>query len=353
MSSSLTTQSEPTRLSLQGQIPETSSGLRLDQVAAEMFPEYSRSKIQDWIKSGELTLDGRKCKAKLKVFGGELVLINAESQVEGDWLPEAMDLNIVFEDDDLLVINKPAGLVVHPAAGNWSGTLLNGLLHHCPKQIELPRAGIVHRLDKDTSGLMVVAKTLTSQTSLVNQLQERSVSRVYRALVHGELPCVLPSALKSQKKGKSKVTHAHASSCDLETVFDGSIEADIGRHPTARTRMAVVKSGGKFARTHYRSIETFEGYTHVELKLDSGRTHQIRVHMAHLGFPLVGDPVYGKKIPAAKTRVNEVLQALENFERQALHAIQLGLIHPQTNKYCEWRIDMAQDMSDLFSLLSI
>lgn len=307
------------KLSLTGQIPIDSFGLRLDQVVAEMFPEYSRSKIQEWIKTGALRIDGDISKPKTKVFGGEAVSIDVESEPQGEWQAEAMDLDIIHEDDQILVVNKPIDLVVHPAAGNWSGTLLNGLLHHCPSLVELPRAGIVHRLDKDTSGLMVVAKTLIAQTSLVDQLQERSVSRIYRAVVHGEL------------RGK------------------GVVEADIGRHPKARTKMAVVTSNGKFARTHYRKVQLFEGFSYIELKLDSGRTHQIRVHMAHLGFPLVGDSVYGRKIAPALTKQSDILDTIERFNRQALHAKSLGLIHPKTNEYCAWTIPIAQDMEELLS----
>lgn len=304
-------------VSLQAHAPQSANGNRLDQVAAELFPEYSRARLQTWIKEGSLLVDGRQMKAKAKLCGGEDIRVEAELASEGDWVAQNIPLDIIFEDDDLLVINKPAGLVVHPAAGNWDGTLLNGLLHYLPGQANLPRAGIVHRLDKETSGLMVVAKTLIAQANLVEQLQARSVSRKYRAIVQGEV-----------KK-------------------EGEVEADIGRHPTQRVKMAVVRGGGKYALTHYTICEEFDGFTSLRLQLETGRTHQIRVHMAHINHPLVGDPVYGRPIPATRIRGNEGLRAVAEFPRQALHAESLSLIHPTTGKDVGWKVPLANDFQAL------
>ena len=239
-----------------------SSGRRLDQVAAELFPQYSRSRLQSWIRSGQLLVNGEVKAAKFKLQGGESLEIQAELEAEGDWKPEPIELDIIYEDRHIAVINKPAGLVVHPAAGNRDGTLLNALLHRYPEVETVPRAGIVHRLDKDTTGLMVVARTLEAQTELVRQLQARSVSREYEAVVVGGM------------------------------TGGGIVDAPIGRHPVNRKKMAVTsdgKSGGKEARTHYSIIQRFDGHTHVRCKLETGRTHQIRVHMAHIHHPLVGD----------------------------------------------------------------
>lgn len=310
-------------VSLQSNSPDTASGKRLDQVVAQMFPEYSRARLQAWIKDGALLVDGRKLKSKAKLCGGEKITIHAELESEGDWQAEDIFLDIVFEDEHLMVINKPAGLVVHPGAGNWNGTLLNALLHHSSEQEKLPRGGIVHRLDKDTSGLMVVAKSLVAHSHLVNQLQERTVSRQYRAIVQGMV-----------KK-------------------DGEVEADIGRHPSQRTKMAVVRASGKYALTHYRIYEELEGYSHLKLKLETGRTHQIRVHMAHIGFPLVGDPVYGRPIPQTKVIANAGLRPIAEFPRQALHAEALSFIHPVSLKELSWKIELPNDMVSLLEHLRV
>ena len=303
---------KPNQIIHQMIISNDHAGSRLDQVASILFPDYSRSRLQEWIRTGALTVDGRVLKPKAKLAGGEVLLIKAELVSEDTFLPEAMHLDIVYEDDDIIVINKPAGLVVHPAAGNWTGTLLNGLLHYCPELEQIPRAGIVHRLDKDTSGLMVVAKTLGAQLSLSEQLQSRTVSRTYWAVVRGE----------PDKRG--------------------AVEADIGRHPTQRTRMAVVKSG-KFARTHYRVLRRFTGFSLMELKLETGRTHQIRVHMTHIGFPLVGDPVYGGRW-STNDKTDLTLLDVVDFPRQALHAKALGLIHPTRHEEMSWICDLPEDM---------
>ncbi len=303
-------------------VPEELMGKRLDFAATELFPGYSRSRIQSWIKSGALTLNGETAKPKDKVLGGESLVLLAEMEEQGDWEAEDIPLEIVYEDEHILVINKPAGLVVHPAAGNRSGTLLNGLLFHCPDLINVPRAGIVHRLDKDTTGLMVVAKSLEAHADLVAQLQERTVSREYEAVVAGVM------------------------------TGGGRVEAAIGRHPRQRQKMAVVDFGGKEAITHYRVIKRYPNHTHVRLKLETGRTHQIRVHMAHIGYALVGDGTYAGRMKIPKNASTELLDLLRNFGRQALHAAQLGLIHPITGEYLEWQVERPDDMKALLRVLA-
>lgn len=302
-------------------VPEHCSGQRLDQVAAELFGAYSRSKLQSWIKSGELTVNGEKAKTRDKMLGGEVLELEAELQEQGSWEPEDIALDIVYEDESILVLNKPTGLVVHPAAGNHTGTLLNALLHHCPGLINIPRAGIVHRLDKDTTGLMVVAKTLEAHTDLVAQLQDRSVSREYEAIAQGVM------------------------------TGGGRVEGNIGRHPRQRTKMAVLQFGGKEAITHYRLIRRFTSYTHIRLKLETGRTHQIRVHMAHIGYPLIGDGAYAGRFKIPKGLDKSMIETLRNFPRQALHAAHLGLMHPATGEYIEWDAPLPQDFADLLQTL--
>lgn len=296
-------------------------GQRIDQVAATVFAEYSRSQLQQWIKKGQLLVDGEQRRPKDKVLGGERLTLRATLEVQGDWQSEDIPLDVVYEDRDIVVINKPAGLVVHPGAGNRQGTLLNALLHHYPPQKNIPRAGIVHRLDKETSGLMVIARTLQAQTSLVEQLQERTVSREYEAVVIG-----VPVGGKT-------------------------IDFSIGRHPTARTRMAVVQHGGKPAVTHFRVVHRFSHHGHIRVQLETGRTHQIRVHMAHIGFPLVGDPLYvGRpKIPAGAS--DELIATLRGFKRQALHAISLSLEHPSTGETLSWQAPLPDDLVALLSAL--
>ena len=302
-------------------IPDNLSGVRLDQAAAKLFPDYSRARLQGWIKSAALTVDGEQAKPKDKVFGGEELQLVPELEEQGDWQAEDIALDIVYEDDDILVVNKPAGLVVHPAAGNYSGTLLNGLLYHAPDLINVPRAGIVHRLDKDTTGLMVVAKTLTAHADLVEQLQERSVSREYEAVVQGVM------------------------------TGGGRVEGNIGRHPRQRQKMAVLDHGGKEAITHYRVLQRFDQFTHIRLKLETGRTHQIRVHMAHIGYPLIGDPLYAGRFKIPRQASTELLECLRGFNRQALHAAQLGLIHPGSGDYMEWQAERPRDMQSLLEIL--
>jgi 23S rRNA pseudouridine1911/1915/1917 synthase len=273
-------------------VPGTLAGLRLDKALARMFPEHSRSRLQRWLREGHVQLDSHAASPKQKIWGGERIELRPQAEpTQTAFRAEPIALEIVHEDDELLVINKPAGLVVHPGSGNWQGTLLNALLHHLPQLAAIPRAGIVHRLDKDTSGLLVVAKSLRAQTELVRQLQARTVKREYLAVVHGVVR------------------------------LGGEIAAPVGRDPRSRTRMAVVGSG-KPSLTRYKVAERFENATLLECSLATGRTHQIRVHMQALGHPLVGDPVYGLK------RRGE--SKAGGLRRQALHAVRLEFSHPES-----------------------
>ncbi len=298
-------------------------GMRLDAAAAMLFPNYSRTRLQSWIESGELLLDNQEAKAKDKVKENQMIDIDAELiDVQTD-LPEPMDLEIVFEDEHLLIVNKPAGLVVHPAVGNSTGTLLNGLLHHLPKSAQIPRAGIIHRLDKDTSGLLMVAKTIEAQLKLTEMLKEHDISRHYLAITNG----VLPSSF--------------------------TINARIGRHPTDRTKMAVLvaKGLGKEAITHCEVIERFSQHTLIEARLETGRTHQIRVHMAHKKFPLLGDPLYGPRTFVPKNANAETIEQFRNFKRQALCAYALFLDHPITGEPLEFEISLPPDMQAILDTL--
>lgn len=310
------------------EVPLECAGMRLDQVAAQLFAEYSRERLKDWIKDGQLMLDGRVAKPKDRVAGGELMQLSAELAVETPALPQDIPLSIVYEDEHLLVIDKPAGLVVHPGAGNPDGTLMNALLHHHTDLNLLPRAGIVHRIDKDTSGLLVVAKTLEAHTDLTAQLADKSVYREYEAVAAG----VMTSG--------------------------ATIDEPIDRHPTDRTRMAVVKrrddddTRGRDAVTHYRVISRFRGHTHVRVQLETGRTHQIRVHMAHAGHPLVGDPVYGGRMRLPKGGTPEMIKAVQHFPRQALHARRLGLVHPASGESMSWESPLPADMVELLAILA-
>ncbi|WP_062268877.1 23S rRNA pseudouridine(1911/1915/1917) synthase RluD, partial [Endozoicomonas arenosclerae] len=300
-------------------VPDELGSKRLDQIAASCFPDFSRARLQEWIKNGDLLVNGQKKKPKDKLVGGEELILSVEVEDEERWEPENIPLDIVFEDDAILVINKPVGLVVHPAAGNYSGTLLNGLLYHYPDIASVPRAGIVHRLDKDTSGLMVVAKTLAAHTDLVGQLQDRTVSREYEAVTQGVMTA------------------------------GGTVDEPIARHPTHRLRMAVVASG-KPSVTHYRVLEKFAAHTHVRCKLETGRTHQIRVHMSHIRFPLVGDDLYAGRLRIPKGCTAVLEEALRGFRHQALHARRLGLMHPVTDEYMEWEAPLPEDFADLLKV---
>jgi 23S rRNA pseudouridine1911/1915/1917 synthase len=296
-------------------------GLRLDQAAAELFPDFSRSRLQAWIRSGELRMDGNCARPRDRVSQDALLSLGAELVEEVPWQGEAIELDLVFEDDSIVVLNKPAGLVVHPAAGHQAGTLVNALLHHDPELATLPRAGIVHRLDKDTSGLMVVAKTLQAHNHLVAQLQARTVKREYAAVCIGAM------------------------------TGGGIVTEPIGRHPRDRKKMAVVSAGGKPAVTHYRIAQRFAHHTHITVRLETGRTHQIRVHMSHLRYPLIGDPSYGgrTRIPKAATQV--LIDTLRQFPRQALHAQALGLVHPRSEELLQWDVPLPPDMQHLLQVL--
>lgn len=311
---------EPTRISLT--IPHDLGGLRLDQALQKLLPEHSRSRLQAWIKEELVTIDNKATSAKTKVWGGEQVVVLPQTAPESHaYTAEAIPLNIIYEDDHILVINKPAGMVVHPAAGNWSGTLLNALLHHVPSVKDIPRCGIVHRLDKDTSGLLVVAKTLTAQTSLVRQLQARTVKREYRAIVWGQI------------------------------WRNGVVDQPIGRDPRSRTKMAINRAG-KPAITRYEVLERFSVHTYLRCNLETGRTHQIRVHMQFLKAPMVGDNVYGfRGIVPIRAMTMTLREAVDDFKRQALHAVKLGLIHPETNEFMEWQIELAEDMKVLLEAM--
>lgn len=300
-------------------VPESLAGLRLDAALAKLLPEYSRSRLSDWIKEGLVEVNGKAGVPKAKLVGAEKLRVRLPEIDSGSaFAPEEMALNIVYEDEAVLVIDKPAGLVVHPGSGNWSGTLLNGLLAYHPPLGVVPRAGIVHRLDKDTSGLMVVAKTLPAQTDLVAQLQARSVKRIYRAVADGIVP------------------------------FDGKIETLIGRDPHNRTKMAVVKFGGKEAITHVKVLERYLNHSYIECTLETGRTHQIRVHMRAARHPLAGDPVYGNVRHPASENVKAAVKALN---RQALHAYRLSFRHPENGEILQFEAPIPEDMYTLLSML--
>lgn len=305
----------------QAAVPVESSGKRLDQVAAELFPDFSRAKLQEWMKEGSLLCNGNQGKPKNKVRVGDVLTIEAQQQEQLTDIPQDLELDVVYEDEHILLVNKPAGLVVHPAAGHADGTLLNALLFHCPSLKELPRAGIVHRIDKDTSGLLVVAKTLKAQNGLVEQLQSHSMGREYDAVALG----VMTSG--------------------------GTVDTQIGRHPKDRKRQAVVVTGGKDSVTHYRVVKRYRAHTHVRCNLETGRTHQIRVHMAHVRHPLVGDPVYGGRLKLPAGANEELKLMLRSFSRQALHARSLTLVHPETGKEMSWSVPLPEDFELLLTLL--
>ncbi|MCV6591182.1 MAG: 23S rRNA pseudouridine(1911/1915/1917) synthase RluD [Marinobacterium sp.] len=308
------------QVQLQAQVADDLIGKRLDQVVAQLFPDYSRSRLQGWIKDGSLTVDGEVRRSRDKMLGGEIVQVEAELEVIDQHEAEDIPLDIVYEDDDILVVNKPAGLVVHPAVGHRTGTLLNALLHHCPDIAQVPRAGIVHRLDMDTTGLMVVAKTIQAQTDLVAQLQERSMGREYEAITH-----------KVMTGG-------------------GMVDEPMARSTRNRQKMAVSPMG-KEAVTHYRLLKKFRAHSYLRLKLETGRTHQIRVHMSYIGYPLVGDQLYGGRFRLPKGASDELQQVLKGFRRQALHARKLELFHPATGELMSWEAELPEDFLQLLGAL--
>ena len=295
-------------------------GERLDAALAEMLPDYSRSKITLWIKAGDALINDKTFKPKDRVSGAEIVYLSLNHKKINDWTAEKIPLNIIFEDDDIIVINKQYGLVTHPGAGNWSGTLANALLYYDSNLSKLDRAGIVHRLDKNTSGLMVVARNKKSQKYLVEQLQAHSVAREYSAIVYGHM------------------------------IAGGSIDEPIGRDPKDRIKQAVL-SAGKDAMTHYRIIDRFKSHTHVKAILETGRTHQIRVHLSHVGHSLVGDPMYGGRVRFPKKASEDLKQALLNFKRHALHSKKLTLSHPISGEVMTWKAPLPDDMLELLRVL--
>ncbi|EGW22736.1 MULTISPECIES: 23S rRNA pseudouridine(1911/1915/1917) synthase RluD [Methylobacter] len=303
------------------EVPFEMAGMRLDQVLAELFADYSRSKLQSWVKSGRVQVNGLTLKPRDKLVGGETIALDAEAEIVITAEPEPIPLEIIFEDESLLIVNKPAGLVVHPAIGNWNGTLLNALLNHDSSLETLPRAGIVHRIDKETSGLLMVAKTLQAHNSLTQQLQDRDITREYLAITRGRMTA------------------------------GGTVDEPIGRHPTDRKRYAV-RENGKHAVTHYRVGQRFTRHTLVQVKLETGRTHQIRVHMAHIRFPLLGDQVYGGRFQMPPDCSEQLEKELRSFKRQALHAAKLGLQHPVTDEYLEWEQPLPEDMIRLLEALA-
>ncbi len=301
-------------------IPDNLAGQRLDQALASMFPEYSRSRLKSWILQGYVTVDDRELRPRDAIHGGELVQLVPQAEVGVSSEPEAIKLDVAYEDEDLLVVNKPAGLVVHPGSGNTRGTLMNGLLHHVPEVAELPRAGIVHRLDKETSGLLLVGKSLRSHTALTRALADRAISRHYVAICTGVL------------------------------TGGGRIDAPIGRHPVDRLKMSV-REGGKPAVTHYRVLERFSAHTYISVQLETGRTHQIRVHFAYRRKPLLGDQVYGGRLAMPAAASDDLQAALRSFKRQALHAARLAFTHPCSDEDIDLQTEPPDDFAGLLSAL--
>ena len=302
-------------------IPSRMQGGRLDSSLSEMLPDYSRSKITAWIKSGDALINEKTFKPKDRANGTEIVCLTLNTKSNNDWVAEKIPLNVVFEDDDIIIINKQYGLVTHPGAGNWSGTLANALLYYDPSLSKLDRAGIVHRLDKNTSGLMVIARNEKSQKNLVEQLQSHSVSREYSAIVYAHM------------------------------IAGGTIDEAIGRDPRDRIKQTVL-TNGKDATTHYRIIDRFKSHTHVKAILETGRTHQIRVHLSHIGHSLIGDPMYGGRVRFPRKASEELKQKLLNFNRQALHSKKLTLTHPNTGEIMSWKAPLPDDMLSLLKVLT-
>jgi len=309
-----------TRLSLQFQLDDSYLGQRIDQVAATVWNEFSREKLKQWMKEGHLLVNGNIVKPKYKCEGNEMLTLEVELEAQTSAQPENIPLDIIYEDDDIMVINKPVGMVVHPGAGNPNGTLVNALLYHYPKSAELTRAGLVHRIDKDTSGLLVVAKNLEAQFSLSKQLAKKTVYRVYDLICYGTM------------------------------IAGGKIDEPIKRHPVDRVKMAILP-GGRDAVTHYNVKERFQHFTRVQAQLETGRTHQIRIHFTYIGFPLVGDPVYVSRVKVPAGASDKLASALRGFKRQALHASKLGLIHPQTKQEMMFEAPWPQDFIELLDVL--
>lgn len=310
-----------TKIHLTQIVPEELDSKRLDQILARLFPDYSRAQLQKWIKSGDVKIDGKVClRPREKILKQQHIEINAELVAKENWSAQSIPLDIIFEDEDLIIVNKPPGLVVHPGAGVPDQTLVNALLHHAPELDKLPRAGLIHRLDKDTSGLLVVARNLKAHHKLIKAMQQRKIKREYEAIVMDVM------------------------------ISGGTIEGAIGRHPTHRTKMAVVLTG-KPAITHYRIIEKFRAHTHLRVILETGRTHQIRVHLAHIHYPIVGDSVYAKGRALPRKISDDLKQALREFKRQALHARKLCLMHPTLQKEFCWEAPLPDDMRGLIDAL--
>lgn len=301
--------------------PPSPAGQRFDQVLAQLLPDHSRARLTRWIKEGFVTLNGAKVRPAQKVYGGEAIVVAAPEESPLPDPAQPLTLTLVHEDEQLIVVDKPAGLVVHPAAGHADGTLLNALLNHDPQLRDLPRAGIVHRLDKDTSGLLVVARTLKAHTHLVRQLQAREMGREYWALVYGRL------------------------------IAGDCVDEPIGRHPTDRKKMAV-RPEGKPAVTHYRIEQRFADLTGLSVRLETGRTHQIRVHLSHRRFPIVGDPVYGGRLRVPAGASDSLRDALSALRRQALHARNLTLVHPASEATMTFTSPLAPDLATLLAVLA-
>lgn len=312
--------SENTTLEHTAKVPEALNGARLDLVLANLFPEYSRARLQAWVKREKVTVEGEIKKNSDKVVAGQNIILQADFEPVTQWTGQPLDFPIVYEDEDLLVINKPAGLVVHPGAGNRAGTLVNAILHYHPPLAQLPRGGLVHRLDKDTSGLLVVAKTMLAYTTLVRMIQKHKIHREYVALVEGKL------------------------------IAGGTIDQPIGRHPKYRTRMAIIESG-RAAVTHYRVLERFRSHTLLKVILETGRTHQIRVHLSSMHYPLLGDNLYGWRLRLPPKANPPLIEALQAFKRQALHAVRLRLAHPRTGEVLEWEAPLPEDLKNMIFLL--
>ncbi len=308
------------KIELEIAIPKELDGKRLDVALSKLLPEYSRSKIQSWIKAGEVEVNNLNHRQRDVINANDIVRINTALKDIGKDQAEAIELNVIHEDDEIIIINKQAGLVVHPGAGNQRHTLVNALLHFDEKLNILPRAGIVHRLDKDTTGVMIIARTIKSHTYLVNELQKRNLKRNYRALICGQL------------------------------ISGGTIENKIGRHPIQRTKMAITDKG-KLAITHYKIVKKFQHYSYLDIQLDTGRTHQIRVHMNSINHPVIGDPMYGKNSFLKKGIETSLRDHIKNFKRQALHAYSLELIHPKIKKLVNYKAEVPDDMKNLIKIL--